>query len=160
MTVRQLATKAEEQVLERYGLSLATALVLCPSRDSAIPFYDTAADYVGAEVRRKNERHFCCIFPLIFASMLPCMLLYVSKYAVIALGVGGGCCTRTFPLEVINKRPTVARYLEMVSKRSGGTNACAEAKDKGTHEEPKTTDELQWQCNDVPALFLFFVDCT
>ncbi|CAM9196988.1 unnamed protein product, partial [Scytosiphon promiscuus] len=31
------------------GLSVATALVLCPSRDSAIPFYDRAADYVGAE---------------------------------------------------------------------------------------------------------------
>lgn len=52
MTVRQLATKAEEQILERHGLALATALVLCPSRDSAIPFYDTAADYVGAEVRK------------------------------------------------------------------------------------------------------------
>lgn len=50
MTVRQLATKAEEQILECYDLALATALVLCPSRDSAIPFYDTVAEYVGPEV--------------------------------------------------------------------------------------------------------------
>lgn len=62
MTVRQLATKAEEQILERHGLNVATALVLCPSRDSAIPFYDTAADYVGTEViilsESSSARHF------------------------------------------------------------------------------------------------------
>ncbi|CAM9141456.1 unnamed protein product [Ectocarpus sp. 12 AP-2014] len=46
-TVRELATKAEELLLEKQGLALATALVLCPSRDSAIPFYDVASHYVG-----------------------------------------------------------------------------------------------------------------
>ena len=50
-TVRQLAVEAEEQILGRHGLRVATALVLCPARDSALPLYDTAADYVGAEVR-------------------------------------------------------------------------------------------------------------
>lgn len=35
---------------------MATALVLCPSRDSAIPFYDKAADYVGGEVRKTDRR--------------------------------------------------------------------------------------------------------
>eukprot|EP00903_Cladosiphon_okamuranus_P021241 g19514.t1 len=48
-TVRHLANKAEEQILGRYGLRVATALVLCPARDSALPFYDKASDYVGAE---------------------------------------------------------------------------------------------------------------
>ncbi|CAM9613156.1 unnamed protein product, partial [Ectocarpus sp. 13 AM-2016] len=46
-TVRELAAKAEELLLEKQGLALATALVLCPSRDSAIPFYDVASHYVG-----------------------------------------------------------------------------------------------------------------
>ncbi|CAM9226310.1 unnamed protein product [Ectocarpus sp. 6 AP-2014] len=46
-TVRELASKAEELLLEKQGLALATALVLCPSRDSAIPFYDVASRYVG-----------------------------------------------------------------------------------------------------------------
>ncbi|CAM9935485.1 unnamed protein product, partial [Ectocarpus sp. 4 AP-2014] len=46
-TVRELATKAEELLLEKQGLALATALVLYPSRDSAIPFYDVASHYVG-----------------------------------------------------------------------------------------------------------------
>ncbi|CAM9765787.1 unnamed protein product [Ectocarpus fasciculatus] len=46
-TVRELATKAEELLLERQDLALATALVLCPSRDSAVPFYDVASNYVG-----------------------------------------------------------------------------------------------------------------
>lgn len=50
-SVRQLATAAEERILERHGLRVAAALVLCPSRDSALPFYDAAADYVEAEVR-------------------------------------------------------------------------------------------------------------
>ncbi|CAM9366685.1 unnamed protein product [Ectocarpus sp. 12 AP-2014] len=45
-TVRELTTKAEELLLERQGLALETALVLCPSRDSAIPFYDVASHYV------------------------------------------------------------------------------------------------------------------
>eukprot|EP00752_Nemacystus_decipiens_P002170 g2066.t1 len=49
VTVRQLATEAEDQILASYGLRVATALVLCPARDSALPFYDTTADYVGAE---------------------------------------------------------------------------------------------------------------
>lgn len=56
--MRELATKAEELLLEQQGLALATALVLCPSRDSAIPFYDVASNYVVGEGVSQSVRIF------------------------------------------------------------------------------------------------------
>lgn len=48
--IRDLVTEAERQLREERGVALATALVLCPSRDSAIPFYDALSDYVEDQV--------------------------------------------------------------------------------------------------------------
>ena len=50
-SVRRLAKEAEDRVRKEHGLSLAVALVLCPARDSAIPFYEPLANFVGSGVR-------------------------------------------------------------------------------------------------------------
>lgn len=68
--MRELATKAEELLLEKQGLALATALVLCPSRDSAIPFYDVASHYVGEGVRESLRVCFSIVFILFFSDFL------------------------------------------------------------------------------------------
>ena len=49
-SVRQLATEAETLLREKHGVTLATALVLCLSRDAAIPFYGQLFDYTEPKV--------------------------------------------------------------------------------------------------------------
>ena len=49
-SVRQLATGAEPLLREKHGVTLATTLVLCLSRDAAIPFYGQLFDYAEPEV--------------------------------------------------------------------------------------------------------------
>ncbi|CAN0288467.1 unnamed protein product [Ascophyllum nodosum] len=50
-SVRQLATEAEMLLREKHGVTLATALVLCLSRDAAIPFYGQLFDYAEPKER-------------------------------------------------------------------------------------------------------------
>ncbi|CAM9115855.1 unnamed protein product, partial [Sphacelaria rigidula] len=48
-SVKQLAACAEGRIKDAFGLAVATALVLCPTRDTAAPFYEPAADFFGHE---------------------------------------------------------------------------------------------------------------
>ena len=61
-TVRRVAKEAEDRVREELGLTLAVALVLCPARDSAIPFYEPAANFVASGVREKQFFFFRAFF--------------------------------------------------------------------------------------------------
>lgn len=49
-TIKQLASRAEEIFRDTFRFAVSTALVLCPSRDTAAPFYELATDFFSHEV--------------------------------------------------------------------------------------------------------------